>query len=79
MPSTETVTVYVRRLGLAHTNEYRPVLARHVTADIYSILPQEIPPGEQWEFQPGDQVYCEASALRHHHAKEALLARRLVV
>ncbi|WP_230531010.1 hypothetical protein [Microvirga roseola] len=49
------ITIYVRLIGEG-TDVWRPVRAEQITTDKYCILEECVPPGETWEFQPGDVV-----------------------
>ena len=49
-------TICVRLLSDA-SSPWRPVQAEQVADGVYRIV-EAIPPGEQWEFFPGETVRC---------------------
>jgi hypothetical protein len=54
---------------------WRPVNARHVTGGVYELAgPME--PGEDWEFKPGQTVFCENHVFAS--GQSGLVARRQV-
>jgi len=52
----ERVTILIELLDEG-AKSWRPVLAEHVSEDIYRIV-DRVPEGEVWLFQPGQLVRC---------------------
>jgi len=44
------------------TNCWRPVNAHHISSDIYKIVDDVEPEGENWIFSPGSRVRCREHA-----------------
>jgi len=56
---SSAVQIYVALLG-EDVDVWRPVQAEPLSGSFYQILPQPYERDiEQWEFEPGDIVFCE--------------------
>ncbi len=66
-----TATIYVRVINEV-VRVWRPVLAEHIGASRYRLLPdQAVPEEEVWEFEPG---WCVKVEKREPSEGEALVA-----
>jgi hypothetical protein len=61
VPSGKQVSIYLNLIGEG-LNVLRTVNAEHLGRDFYRIL-DEVPPGETWEFLPGQIVRCKKKNL----------------
>jgi hypothetical protein len=57
----ERATVYVALLD-ENVDVWRPAAAEQVAPDLFRLL-GPVPPGETWQFQPGEVVRCRVGFL----------------